>query len=55
MKCPVVCGPAFGDFSNRPKLTPAQTDTIVAWVDGGAPEATVRPAAASVRNEWSAL
>ena len=30
--------PHYGNFSNEMKLTQAEIDTIVAWVDGGAPE-----------------
>ena len=30
--------PAVGTFANDPSLSKAEIDTIVAWVDGGAPE-----------------
>ena len=35
---PWYADPRFGTFSNNKRLTQAQIDTIVAWVDGGAPE-----------------
>jgi hypothetical protein len=30
--------PAIGTFANDPSLKPSEIDTIVAWVDGGAPQ-----------------
>ncbi|MFN0087508.1 MAG: thiol-disulfide isomerase [Blastocatellia bacterium] len=35
---PWYADPKHGEFANDPRLTPAQIETIRAWVDGGAPE-----------------
>src|SRR5436853_1341713 len=34
---PWYADPQFGDFTNKPGLTPAQIATIAAWSDAGAP------------------
>ena len=39
---PWFADPHFGKFSNAMGLTPAAIDTIVKWVDGGAPEGDPR-------------
>jgi mono/diheme cytochrome c family protein len=44
----------FGDFSNRPRLTPGQIDAIAEWTDAGAPEGDGAPPAAPIFPEgWS--
>ncbi|MBI3261923.1 MAG: thiol-disulfide isomerase [Acidobacteria bacterium] len=46
---------AYGRFANDPSLTPAQIDTIAAWVDGGAPEGNKAdlPPAPTFTEGWS--
>lgn len=40
--------PQFGKFRNAPRITQAQIDTIVAWVDAGAPQGAGSPPAEPV-------
>lgn len=35
---PFHSDPKYGVFPNNPRLTPSELDTIVRWVDAGAPE-----------------
>lgn len=42
---PWYADPQYGQFKNARGLTQAQIDTIVAWVDGGAPQGTGAPPA----------
>ncbi len=47
----MVCGSAFGDYRNAPKLTAADIKTLVAWADSGSSEgnAADKP---TVAPEW---
>jgi mono/diheme cytochrome c family protein len=47
--------PHVGQFSNDPRLTQAEIDTITAWVDGGAREGELRdlPPAPKFVEGWS--
>ena len=46
--------PHFGEFKNNPSLTPAEINTISAWVDGGAIEGNAKdlPAAPKFVEGW---
>ena len=46
--------PSHGEFLNDRRLSPAERDTIVKWVNAGAPEGTATdlPAAPSYASEW---
>ncbi len=46
--------PHFGQFENNARLTQAEIDTIVAWVDGGALEGDPKglPVAPDPKNDW---
>jgi len=51
---PWPADPQFGDFKNNRRLSEEQVATIVAWVDGGAPEGDGRPPAPPMfREGWS--
>jgi hypothetical protein len=53
---PWYADPQFGNFTNKPKLTQAQADTLAAWADAGAPEGAGAPPSPPVfRDEWSPL
>src|SRR5438552_1069313 len=46
----------FGTFSNAPKLTQAQANTLAAWADADAPEGTgSAPAPPVFRDQWNPL
>ncbi len=47
--------PHFGEFSNDRRLTPAQVDTIMRWVDGGAKEGDPKdlPTAPQFAEGWN--
>jgi len=49
---PWYADPKSADFANRPKISQAQIDTLVAWTDAGAPEGSgTPPAAPTFRDE----
>lgn len=54
---PWAADPTFGEFKNKPTLTPAQASTIAAWADAGALEGDGSPPAAptfpAARDAWS--
>lgn len=53
---PWYADPRYGEFSNKPKITDAQINTIIAWADAGAPEgAGAPPPPPSFRDDWTAL
>jgi mono/diheme cytochrome c family protein len=44
----------FGEFRNARRLTPAQIDTLVAWIDGGTPQGGgVAPVAPKFQEGWN--
>ena len=43
---PWFADPQFGHFKNNPSLTRAETETLVAWADAGAPEGNLKDAPA---------
>ena len=46
--------PRYGDFRNKVALTPAEIDTLVAWVDAGAPQGDgVPPPPPIFRDGWN--
>jgi len=51
---PWFADPRFGHFANNQSLTQAQIDTIVKWVDAGAPQGTgTAPPAPTFTEGWS--
>jgi hypothetical protein len=52
---PWFADPRYGNFSNDRRLTPAQIDTLVSWVDAGAPAGDPKdqPAPVKWREGWN--
>ena len=52
---PWFADPKYGHFANDRRLSPADINTLVAWVDGGAPEgdAKDRPAPVTFPDGWN--